>query len=200
MLTSRVGSLATVGLLFVFGLLAGCSGGGEEESSPAPSTAEVWTGQLLDGSTVSVEIDVDPGDRRVAPFEALRALGAAEVVWLVGTIEVPAAATEASGRFVTLVEPGGDVEDDDPFDANDGVVSASFACSRLDGWWEVAGPDTDRDRLFEGLFAKSCGRQPLQIPAPAGSVTQYVMVIDGTELPSIERVLAGLDVELTPAS
>lgn len=198
MLTSRVGPLVTVGFLIVFGLLAGCSGGGNEESSPAPSAASVWSGQLPDGSTVTVEIDVPTDDRRIAPFEALRELGAGEVVWLVGTIEVPAGTTEASGRFVTLVEPGGDVEDDDPFDDGDGVVSASLACSRLDAWWEAAGPDTDRDRLFEGLFAKACGRQPLQIPAPAGSVTEYVMVIDGDELPSIGTVLAGLDVELTP--
>lgn len=198
MLTSRVGPLFIVGLLVVVGLLAGCSGGGDEDGSAAPSTAEVWTGQLADGSTVTVEIDVSPEDRRIAPFEALRALGSEEVVWLVGSIDVPTNATEASGRFVTLVEPGSDVEDDDPFDDEDGVVSAAFACSRLDAWWEAAAPDTDRDRLFEGLFAKSCGFQPLQVPAPAGSVTQYVMVIDGDELPSVERVLAGLDVELTP--
>lgn len=198
MLTSRVGSLAIVGLLFVLGLLAGCSGGGDEESSPAPSTATVWAGQLPDGATVTVEIDVAADDRRIAPFEALRELADDDVVWLVGNIDVPAAATEGSGRFVTLVEPGGDIEDDDPFDATDGVVSAAFACSRLDAWWERAAPDSDRDRLFEGLFAKNCGRQPLQIPAPPGSVTEYVMVIDGNELPDIGRVLAGLDVELTP--
>lgn len=198
MLTTRVGPLVIVGLLVVLGLLAGCSGGGDDDSSPAPSAASVWSGQLPDGSTVTVELDVSDDDRRVAPFEALRELGSGEVVWLVGSIEVPAGATEASGRFVTLVEPGGDIEDDDPFDAGDGVVSATFACSRLDAWWEAAGPDTDRDRLFEGLFAKNCGQQPLQVPAPAGSVTQYVMVIDGDELPNIERVMAGLDVELAP--
>ncbi|MEM8905538.1 MAG: hypothetical protein AAGA17_01910 [Actinomycetota bacterium] len=199
MLTRRVGPLVIVGLLVVLGLLAGCSGGGDdEERSPAPRSAAVWSGTLADGSTLTVELGVPADDRRVAPFEALRELGSPPVTWLVGSLEVPTGADEASGRFVTLVEPGAAVDDDDPFDAGDGVVSASFACSRLDAWWEAAGPETDRDRLFEGLFAKNCGRQPLQVPAVPGSVTQYVMVIDGDDLPSIERVLAGLDVELSP--
>ncbi|MEM9036316.1 MAG: hypothetical protein AAGA99_19230 [Actinomycetota bacterium] len=181
-------------------VVAACSGGsGGDGTSGAPG-ATMWRGVLPDGSVLQVELGVPPDDRRVAPFEALRALSGDEVIWLVGEIEVPADGAEASGRFVTLVEPGADVSDDDPFDVDDGVVSASLACSRLDGWWESAPVDSERDQLFEGLFAKTCGQQALQVPAGAGVSTRYVMVIDGADLPEYDRVFAGLDVPLEPVT
>lgn len=188
-----------MGLALAFALLAvGCSGdSGGDEPATAPGAMR-WRGALDDGSTLEVELGVPPDDRRVAPFEALRALGGEEVVWVVGEIEVPEGEPAASGRFVTLVAPGADVAEDDPFDAADGVVSATLACSQLDAWWDSAPPGSDRDRLFEGLFAKTCGQQALQVPAVAGAVTRYVMTIEGSELPPFDRVFAGLDLPLEP--
>jgi hypothetical protein len=179
-------------------LVAGCSGDSDETEPVTAPGATQWRGTLPDGSTLEVELGVPPDDRRVAPFEALRALGGDEVIWVVGEIEVPGTEADASGRFVTLVAPGADVADDDPFDPTDGVVSARLACSQLDTWWEAAPPGSGRDQLFEGLFAKTCGQQALQVPAVPGEVTRYVMTIEGTELPAFDRVFAGLDLALEP--
>lgn len=195
-----MGRLLTLATLAIAVAALACTGGSDGDDPSAASGATLWRGELPDGSVLRVELGVGPDDRRVAPFDALRTLSGDEVVWLVGEIEVPDEGSEAAGRFVTLVAPGAELADDDPFDPDDGVVRASMACSRLDGWWEAAPIDSDRDQLFEGLFAKTCGQQALQVPATAGVATRYVMVIDGAELPEFDRVFAGLDVALEPAT
>lgn len=211
-----LGSVAIVaGASLVAGACGGDDAGGSTARVPGDGAVEagdgssasgsgVLVGELEDGSTLRIRLDVEPADPAVAPFEALRALtGADEPVWIVGEVDVPAdvASGEGSGRFVTFVAAGADVFSDDPSDPNDGVSQATFVCSAIDGWWMAAGapmdPDDEITTAYRETYEGPCGSNQLVVPAPAGQTTTYVM-IHPAPLPDYDRVLAGLSVELRP--
>lgn len=179
------------------------AGTGSASSAPADSgdtpDGSVFEGELEDGSTIRVTLDVPADDEAVAPFEAFRSLtGGPEVTWIVAEVEVPEG-TDGTGRFVSFIEPGADPMADDPMDDADGVTNAEFACSMLDEWYGLASsPGDDVVAAYDELLTDSCGGQTLQVLAPGGETTRYVMVYDG-ELPEFEAVTAGLANELEPA-
>ncbi len=174
----------------------GASASGTEEQSGGDGST--FEGELEDGSTLLVRLDVDVDDPAVAPFEAFRAdAGAPEVTWIVGEVTVPDGA-DGTGRFISFVGEGLDPIDDDPEDDADGITNAEFACSELDEWSTAAADPEAIADAYLALYEGPCASQTLQVVAPAGETTTYVMAYEG-ELPEFERVFAGLATELTPA-
>lgn len=169
--------------------------GGDEPAGDGST----FTGELEDGSTLEVRLDVAADDPAVAPFEEFRtAAGADDVTWIVGEITVPDG-TDGTGRFVTFVEAGLDPMDDDPLDPDDGISNSEFACSTIDDWFSgITEPDQAIMDDYTALYEGPCGGQTMQVIAPAGETTTYVMTYDGP-LPEFEKLMAGLATELSPA-
>ncbi|HSL56792.1 MAG TPA: hypothetical protein VK866_03020 [Acidimicrobiales bacterium] len=168
----------------------------EGADQPAPDGA--WSGELEDGSTLAVRLDVAADDPAVAPFAELRDRFGVDdpVTWIVGEITVPDG-TDGTGRFVTFLAEGADPLDDDPLDPDDGISNAAFACSQLDGWFAALAEATEDDvAAYNAVFTDACGGQTLQVLAPGGATTTYVMVYPGP-LPDFATVRAGLATELT---
>lgn len=173
------------------GATAGDSGVGSER--------DVWTGELEDGSQLTVRLRVGADDPAVAPFEAFRqAAGGPDVVWIVGEVAVPAdvAGGTGSGRFVTLVVGDADPFIDDPTDSNDGVTTAEFACSKIQDWLGAA-PADDALAAYTDLYNGACAGNTLAIPAAAGTTTTYVLA-HPAPLPAFDTMLAGLAIPLSP--
>ena len=89
--------------------------------------------------------------------------------------------------------------DDDPMDPDDGITGSVFACSTI-GDWFTAIPEADQAVMDEytALYEETCGGQTMQVLAPGGETTTYVMTYEG-DLPEFERLMAGLATELEPA-
>lgn len=172
---------------------------GSAPAAPAGgSDHDLWEGELESGNRLRVRLRVSADDPAVAPFEAFRqTVGGPDVGWVVGEITVPAEVTDGAGRYVTFVSEGADAMTDDPADANDGVTSATFACSVIQEWLG-AEPDPDWFTAYEELFAGPCQSNPYAVPAASGTTTTYVMV-HHIPLPDFERIFAGLAYELSPA-
>jgi len=172
---------------------------GRAPAAPTGSSDhDVWEGELESGNRLRVRLRVSADDPAVAPFEAFRqTVGGPDVEWVVGEITVPAEVTDGTGRYVTFVSEGADAMTDDPADANDGVTSATFACSVIQEWLG-AEPDPEWFTAYEELFAGPCQSNPYAVPAASGATTTYVMVHD-IPLPDFERIFAGLAYELSPA-
>jgi hypothetical protein len=115
----------------------------------------------------------------------------------VAEIDVPDD-VDGTGRFVTFVADGAEPIDDDPTDDADGVTNAEFACALLDGWVSGADDPAASSAAYLALLEGPCGGQTLQVLAPGGETTTYVMAYEGP-LPDFERIFAGLGTELTPA-
>jgi len=166
-------------------------GGGDE--------AGVYEGELADGSRLVIRLDVPADDPVVAPFEDFRALtGADEPTWIVGEVTVPDG-VDGTGRFVTFLEAGADRLDDDLADRTDGVTNADFACSMIEDWFQVAEvKDQALTDAYMEVYDGPCGGQSLQVLAPAGETTTYVLVYDG-ELPDFEVIEAEMGHPLSPA-
>jgi hypothetical protein len=183
-------------------MLAGACGGddgatGDEAGPAAPAGGDAYEGELEDGSTLRITLDVDPQDPAVAPFESFRSsTGGPAVTWIVGEITVPDG-VDGTGRFVTFVGEGLDPLDDEPTDDGDGITNAEFACSLLDEWAAASTDEAVADAHLE-LYEGACGGQTLQVLAPGGETTTYVLAHEG-ELPAFERLMAGLATELEPA-
>lgn len=201
---SRIVGVVLAGALLVGGCGDGGGGAGADtgEAAAAEGTkmpdGDVYVGELEDGSMLRVALDVSPDEPSVAPFEAFRrTVGGPEVTWIVADVEVPEG-VDGTGRFVTFVAEGAEMAGADPSGGGDGVASAEFACSLLDAW-SSATPDQDAaaDAYLE-LYQGPCGGETLQVVAPSGETTRYVMVYEG-ELPEFERVFAGAGTELHPA-
>lgn len=217
--TSRVGRSAAA--IVAVGALVACGGGDSDSdddgggddggdaatevdagSAPAApvggSDHDLWEVELEDGSVLRLRLRASAGDPAVAPFEAFRqTVGGPDVEWVVGEITVPAEVTDGTGRFVTFVSEGADPMTDDPADPTDGVTSATFACSVIQGWLG-AEPDPEWFTAYDELFTGPCQSNPYAVPAASGTTTTYVMVHD-TPLPDFERIFAGLAFEMTPA-
>lgn len=172
-----------------------------EQSDDAPSTGDgsTYRGELEDGSTLTVYLDVDESDPIVAPFAAFRELAGVTdpVVWVTGSIEVPAdyddSTGPATGRFLTFVPAGGEV-------ISDTNVTSSFACGELDEWFGAPSGD-DAQELNDAyleILGDSCDGQSLGVIADTGATTDYAMVIDSDVLPDFDSVFAGLLTELQP--
>ena len=155
-------------------------------------------GPCEDGSTVTIELDVPADHPAVAPLEAFRAMTEAdEPTWIVAEITVPDG-VDGTGRFVTFIEEGMDPLDDDPLDQADGIVASSFACSEIDDWFgTVDAPTEDLNDAYFEVYDSVCGGQTLQVLAPGGETTTYVLVLDGP-IPPFETLRAGLVNELEP--
>jgi hypothetical protein len=190
--------------------LALCACGGDEDGATAVEDATVgdatpraddpggaYEGKLQDGSRLRVRLDVDPAEAVVAPFERLRVqTGAPDVTWILAEIEVPDD-VEGTGRFITFVADGAEPIDDDPADDTDGVTNAEFACSVLDDWVSGADDPAASNVWYVELLEGACGGQTLQVLAPEGETTTYVMMYEGP-LPHFDRIFAGLGTELMP--
>jgi|GEM_PF-6412950 hypothetical protein len=193
-----------VALALVAGACSGDDSGAEdqvvvpdgEEPGPSGEGGSTYAGELEDGSTLTIELDVPADHPAVAPFEAFRAMTEApEPTWIVAEITVPDG-VDGTGRFVTFIEEGLDPLDDDPTDQADGVVASGFACSEIDGWFGTVEAPTEEltDAYFE-VYDSVCGGQTLQVLAPGGETTTYVLVLDGP-IPPFETLRAGLTNEL----
>ena len=189
-------------------LLAACGGGGDDadadadgggtEESDSAAGGGAYEGELEDGSTLRVRLDVGPSDAAVTPFEAFRSgTGAPAVTWIVAEIAVPDDVEGATGRFLTFLEAGVDPLDDDPLDDGDGATNADFACSLLDDWAAATADPAAVAEAHLALLDGPCGGQTLQVLATAGETTTYVLAYEG-ELPEFERIFAGLATELSP--
>ena len=195
-----------MGLAVLALLLAACGDDGDSASTDA-TTAEdggsgggeaVYRGELEDGSVLTVTLDVPADHPAVAPFEALRTMTEArDLTYLLAEVDVPEG-VDGTGRFVTFVAEGAEPLDDDPLDPDDGVVASVFACSAMQDW--VAAVDVLDEATNEAyleVFEGPCGGQSLQVLAPGGETTTYVLVVDG-DVPAFERLLAGFMLELEP--
>lgn len=173
--------------------------GTSEDGGSTEGGASTYAGELEDGSTLTIELDVDADHPAVAPFEAFRAMTEAdEPTWVVAEITVPDG-VDGTGRFVTFIEEGMDPLDDDPLDQTDGIVASSFACSEIDDWFgTVDAPTEDLNDAYFEVYDSVCGGQTLQVLAPGGETTTYVLVLDGP-IPPFETITAGLTNELEPA-
>lgn len=195
----RIGQTTGAGIAALALLLAACGGDDDGDTTDASGTdGSVYAGELEDGSTLTVTLDVPADHPEVAPFEALRAMtDAPEVTYLLAEVEVPEG-VDGTGRFVTFVAEGAEPLDDDPLDPDDGVVASDFACSVLRDWVETLDvlDEATNDAYLE-LYEGPCGGQTLQVLAPGGATTTYVLVVDG-DLPDFERLMAGLVNELEP--
>ena len=177
----------------------GATGDGDDASTPAVGGATTFAAELEDGTTLTVRLDVEESDPVVAPFVAFRDLaGASEpVVWIVGTLEVPAdfdeSAGPATGRYLTFVPPDGErVSESNP--------TSEFACSELDDWFGTPSGDEGAavNEAYIEIVDSACDNQVLGVPVEAGTTTDYAMVFDGTDLPDFGSVWAGLLTELQP--
>ncbi len=211
MRTTRLAALSLAAALA--GTLASCGGGGDDggagggasSTSTDAAAADVegagtrYEGTLEDDSTLVVRLGVPADDPAVADFDAFRSLtGAEEPTWIVAEVTVPEG-TDGTGRYLTFAAPGVDPLDDDPSDPDDGVSSSTFACSTLDDWYALADPSDEAvTEAYQGLYEGPCAGQTMQVLAPGGESTTYVMIYDG-ELPEFETVRAGLASELSPA-
>lgn len=172
--------------------------GSAPEAPAGGSDHDLWQVELEDGSVLRLRLRVSADDPAVAPFEAYRqTVGGPEVEWLVGEITVPADVSDGTGRFVTFVGEGAEPLDDDPTDPDDGVTSASFACSVISEWLG-AEPDPEAFTAYDEVFTGPCQSNPYSVPAETGATTTYVMVHD-VPLPDFERIFAGLAYEMSPA-
>ncbi len=171
------------------------AGAGDSNGAGGSGPATTYRGELEDESILTVELDVAESDPAVAPFAAFReTTGATDpVVWITASVEVPAG-VDGSGRYLTFVEPGAE-----PFD-EDGTAIADFACAELDTWFGTPTGDdaTAVNEAYLGIFENACGGQVLGVVAPGGATTDYVLALAGSELPTFDRVLAGLLTELEP--
>lgn len=195
--------------LVVLALLTAACGGDDDSGADDTTTEEggaggsgggaVYTGELEDGSVLTVTLDVPADHPEVAPYEELRAMtSAGEVTYLLAEIEVPDG-VDGSGRYVTFVAEGADALDDDPSDPDDGVVSSDFVCSVLDEWVATMDElDQATNDAYLEVYEGPCKGQTLQVIAPGGETTTYVLVFDG-DLPEFEHLRAGLLTELEPA-
>jgi len=191
--------------LVVAAAAAGCGGdGGNDDTSSGDRgggderTGRAYAGELEDGSRLRVHLDAAPDDPAVAPYEAFRqSTGGPEVTWIVAEIAVPDG-VEGTGRFLTFVEAGANPIDDDPLDDRDGITNAEFVCSQLDDWAEGSPEPEAAGAAYLELYEGPCGGQTLQVLAPGGQTTTYVMVYEGA-LPDFDRVFSGLLTELRPA-
>lgn len=173
----------------------------EDEATQSAGDSSTLTGELENGTVLTVRLDVAETDPVVAPFAAFREqAGAADaVVWIVGSLDVPAdfddATGPATGRYLTFVPPGGEViSDTNPI--------STFACSKLDEWFGAPTGDDGAalNEAYIGIVNGPCNGQTLGVPADAGATTDYAMVIEGSAIPDFESVLAGLLTELEPVS
>lgn len=198
-------------LLLIVALVAAACGGDDgsspdptpvdEASAPAPS-GNRYEVVLEDDSRLVVTLDVPGSDPRIAPFESYRELtGADPVVWLVGEV-TPPEGVETTGRFVTFVAAGKNPIDDDGETADDGISSASFACSALDRWLYAEGAEVADETIeaYNDLFTGPCNGTTMAVPAAAGTTTAYVMLYPAPTLPEFDRLFAGLAFEMSPAS
>lgn len=168
-------------------------------SAPAPG---IYAVTLEDGSHLVVTLDVPADDTRVAPFEQYRTLvGAGPVVWLVGEITPPDGA-DSTGRYVTFLAAGTNPTEDDPRTADDGISTATFACSLLDRWLYADDAEVTDEAVaaYNELFTGPCNGNPFAVPAPARVTTTYVMAYEEATLPAFDRLLAGLAYEMSPTS
>jgi hypothetical protein len=163
------------------------------------AAGRVYTGELADGSTLTVHLDVTADHPAVAPFAAFQArTGAPTPTWIVAEITVPDG-VDGTGRFLTLVEPGADRMADDPADRTDGVTTADFACSVLEDWFgQVTDKDQELTDAFMEVYDGPCGGQAHQVLAPGGETTTYVLVYEG-DLPELDAIESELGNELRPA-
>ena len=97
-----------------------------------------------------------------------------------------------------LAACGGD-DDGDTTDAS-GTDGSVYAGELEDGSTLTVTLDVrdeaTNDAYLE-LYEGPCGGQTLQVLAPGGETTTYVLVVDG-DLPDFERLMAGLVNELEP--
>lgn len=172
------------------------SGAGSDQAEAAGG---VYQGELADGSTLVVRLDVAADDPAVAPFEAFRAVtGADEPTWIVGQVTVPED-VDGTGRFVTFLAEGADRLPDDPADRSDGVSNADFACAVMEDWFQGAEvKDQALSDAYMALYDGPCVGQTYQVLAAPGETTTYVMVYDG-DLPEFETMEAELGNPLTRA-
>ena len=172
----------------------GAGGASDDGGSTAEesSAAAVYEGELADGSTLVIHLDVPADHPAVEPFEEFRALtGADEPTWIVGEITVPDD-VDGNGRFVTFLAEGADPLEDDPADPDDGVTNSDFVCSVLDEWFQAAEPkDEALNDAYLEVYEEVCDGQTLQVVARGGETTTYVMVYDGP-LPDFETIEAEL--------
>src|SRR5690606_35571339 len=69
----RIGQTTGAGIAALALLLAACGGDDDGDTTDASGTdGSVYAGELEDGSTLTVTLDVPAGHPEVAPFEALR--------------------------------------------------------------------------------------------------------------------------------
>mgnify|MGYP001812293363 FL=1 len=173
-----------------------------EASSDSAGTAgsgNVYSGELEDGSVLTVTFDVDETDPLVVPFVDFREqAGVADpVVWITASLEAPGDFDDVmgppTGRFLTFVEPGGElISETNP--------TSTFACSRLDTWFGSPTGDEGAalNEQYISIVREQCDGQTLGVIGEAGSTTDYVMVFEGPSLPEFESVYAGLLSELEP--
>lgn len=197
-------------------LIAGACGGddddtdvsGDGDDTPADETTDsegaasgdgnVYEGELEDGSSIVVRLDVDADDPAVAAFEEFRALtGVDSPTWIVGEVTTPDGA-EGTGRFITFLDEGADFFDDDTSDPTDGITTADFACSTIGEWFQAADVDEAVETAYSDLYEGPCAGQTYQVIAPAGETTTYVLVYDGP-LPDFATIMAGAGNVLEPA-
>ncbi len=173
--------------------------GAEGETDAPIADATTFSGELEDGTTLTVRLGVDESDPVVAPFVAFRERAGATdpVVWIVGSLVVADdfddTAGPAPGRFLTFVPPGGELIDEtNPI--------SNFACSELDEWFGAPSGDGAQalNDAYLTIVDEGCNGQTLGVIAEAGATTDYAMVIEGDIQPDIEAVYAGLLTQLEP--
>lgn len=173
---------------------------GTQASSTTSHEAKAGTyeGKLSDGSTLKVWLDVPSSDEVVAPFDDFRSKATTpDVTWIVAEISVPGGGPDATAPVITLTGAGKAPGDDGPPNNSDGTTHTEFACSMLRTWyWQGGLANPELTSVHNEVLATNCNGQALQVAAPAGKTTTYVMVYDGA-LPSFETITAGPDQELT---
>lgn len=169
-----------------------------ETAAPAGG-ASTYAAELEDGTTLTVRFDVAETDPVIAPFAEFRQeAGVADpVVWLVGSLEVPADYDDttgpATGRFLTFVPAGGQV-------ISESNITSTFACGQLDDWFGAPTGDEANalNESYIGVVNGACNGQTFGVPAESGGTTDYAMIVEGSTIPDFESVFAGLLTELEP--
>lgn len=175
------------------------SGAAADETTAASGDASTFAAELEDGTMLTIRLDVAETDPVVAPFAGFREqAGATEsVVWIVGSIDVPAdyddSTGSATGRFLTFVPSGGAV-------ISDTNTTSTFACGKLDDWFGAPTGDEANalNEAYIGIVNDACNGQTLGVLADTGATTDYAMLVEGSAIPDFESVFAGLLTELEP--